>query len=578
MKLFMRYLRNHIGKCLFALSAKFIGAITDLWIPILLATLIDEIAIKGDKQEALLWGVYMLAAATFSFVSNFSANYMASTISTAVGREVRRDLFGKSVYLSASQIDNITVSSLETRLTSDTYNIQQVLSMMFRLGVRAPVLLIGGIFMSYILDPVLALILTLTLPLIVIIVFIISSRGIKLYSNVQKNEDRMAGCVRENVVGIRVIKALAAKKFETNKFGDINTDLTNSDIDATSNMVMSNPLVTVILNLSSVIVLYVGAHRVSAGYCDEGVLLAFITYFTIISAALMNLSRIFIMATKGLASGNRIESVLQHEPDLLVTEKEDRREGLPYIYFDNVSFSYHANDDSEQEHEMNIKNITLGLEKGQTLGILGPTGSGKSTLLLLLMRFYDVTQGAIYIDGVNVKSIPLETLHKKFGVTLQSDYLFSDSILENICFGRTLEMNDVEQSIQVAQAKNFINSYDETYDYKLAIKGSNLSGGQKQRLLIARAVAGSPDVLILDDSSSALDYKTDSLLRQELQKVQGSTTTVLVAQRISSIKDADIILVLEKGEILDVGKHDDLMQRCESYKTLSEHQLGVLEE
>ncbi|MFI3238663.1 MAG: ABC transporter ATP-binding protein [Lachnospiraceae bacterium] len=575
MKVFTNYLKNHIWKSGIALTAKFLGALTDLWIPIILATIIDEIAVQEDIPLTLKWGGYMLLVAFASLVFNFTANFLASVIAGRVGQAVRRDLFGKIMYLSAAQVDEITLSSLETRLTSDTYNIQQVIAMMLRMGVRAPVLLVGGICMSFFLDPVLAIIITLVMPIIIIFVMIIAKRGLTLYKNVQAGEDAMASCVRENVLGIRVIKALAAKDFETQKFRDINQNLTDSDIKATANMVLSNPFANGVLNIGSVLIVLVGGYRVAAGACDVGVLLAFATYFTIISAALMSISRIFIMTTKGLASGNRIQEVLDREEDLVI-EKEEKRDDVPYIYFDHVNFSYHVRKNAKQE--MNLKNITIGLEKGQTLGVLGATGSGKSTLLLLLMRFYDVTDGNIYIDGENIKGIPLETLHKKFGVTLQSDYLFSDSILENICFGRDLEMEDVEKSLHVAQAEKFVNSYDETYDYKLAIKGSNLSGGQKQRLLIARAVAGSPDILILDDSSSALDYKTDSLLRKELQKVQHKTTTVLVAQRISSIKDADIIVILDKGEIVDMGKHEELMDRCTLYQDLSAHQLGSMGE
>lgn len=547
----------------------------DLVIPVILATLIDEIAQQHDVMLAVRWGGYMLIVSFITWIFNFSANYISSMVSGAVGYSIRKDLFGKSVYLSAAQIDYISVASLETRLTSDTYNIQQVISTMLRMGVRAPVLLIGAIFISFTLDPVLALIITGVMPVIIIAVSIISKRGLPLYGVVQRGEDDMAGCVRENVLGIRVIKALGAKFFETEKFREINDNLTKSDIKATANMILTNPVANMILNIASVLVLFVGAYRVNSGHCDVGVLLAFITYFTIILGALMNISRIFIMTTKGIASGDRIQQVMNYEQDLLVSETKDKKDA-PYIYFENVSFAYNAN--MASQHQMNLQNISFGLEKGQTLGILGATGSGKSTLLLLLMRFYDVTKGNVYIGGKNIRGIPLENLHKKFGVALQSDYLFSDTILENICFGRELQEDEVDQSLEVSQAKNFVSAYPEGYDYKLAIKGSNLSGGQKQRLLIARAVASSPEILILDDSSSALDYKTDSLLRQELNKVQGDTTTVLVAQRISSVKDSDLIIILDEGKIIDMGKHDDLMKRCKVYQDLSAHQLGVIGE
>lgn len=575
MELFATYLKQHKWKTSFGLILKFCGSLTDLLIPVILATLIDEITPLNDMWLSVRWGSYMFVVALATYILNFSANYLASIISGKVGYSIRKDLFSKIVYLSAGQIDEATVSSLETRITSDTYNIQQVISTVLRMGVRAPVLLLGAICISFTLDPVLAIIITLSMPVIIGVVAFISKRGLPLYSSVQKNEDDMAGCVRENVTGIRVIKALSAKTFETEKFAKINDSLTDSDIKATTNMILTNPLANMILNISSALVILVGAYRVLNGYCDIGVLLAFVTYFTIILGALMNISRIFIMTTKGLASGDRIKQILDLEDDLVVTEEVEEKVDVPYIHFENVNFSYPSNDEQTGH---NLTDINFSLEKGQTLGILGATGSGKSTLLLLLMRFYDVCDGGIYIDGVNVKSIPLETLHKKFGVALQSDYLFSESILENICFGRELEAEEVEQSLKIAQADEFVHSYEEDYDHKLAIKGSNLSGGQKQRLLIARAVAGSPEILILDDSSSALDYKTDSLLRKELQKVQSSTTTVLVAQRISSVKDADVIIILDEGKILDIGNHEDLLKRCKKYQNLSKHQLGSIKE
>lgn len=571
MKVFQKYISIYKwGSCL-GLTTKFLGTLTELWIPMILAMIIDEVALQKDVGLTMKWGGYMFIVCIISLIFNFVANFLASKISSLVGRDIRRDMFEKIMYLSAAQVDKVTISSLETRMTSDTYNVQQVMAMMLRMGVRAPVLLIGSVLMSFLLDPVLAWIIVIIMPIILGVVYFISKKGLGLYKDVQINEDAMASCVRENVLGIRVIKALAARDFEVDKFENINLELTRSDMKATANMVLSNPLVNVVLNVGSVIVIWIGAYRVTGGACESGVLLAFITYFTSILAALMNMSRIFIMTTKGLASGNRIQEVFDFEMDLELEAVESKPQA-PYIYFDKVNFSYHKG----EQQKMNLRNINVSLNKGETLGVIGATGSGKSTLLLLLMRFYDVTKGGIYIEGRNIKSIPLAELHQMFGVTLQSDYLFSDTILENICFGRNLEIEEIKESTKVAQAEQFIESYEEGLEYQLAIKGSNLSGGQKQRLLIARAVAGAPEILILDDSSSALDYKTDSLLRQELNKVHKETTTIMVAQRISSIKDADVILILDEGEIVDIGKHEELLERCDLYRSLSEHQLGAM--
>lgn len=572
MKIFVTYIGKYKWRSLLGLSGKFLGTLTELWIPMILATIIDDIALKEDLGLTLQWGGYMLIVCIISLILNLLANYLSSKVASFIGHDMREDMFQKIMYLSSAQVDKLTISSLETRMTSDSYNIQQVMAMLLRMGIRAPVLLIGSVFMSFLLDPVLACIILFIMPVILVIVYVISKRGILFYKDVQLSEDGLASCVRENVLGIRVIKALSAKNFETSKFASVNKKLTQSDIKATANMIISNPLINGILNVGSVAVIWFGASRVVNGACESGVLLAFITYFTSILAALMNMSRIFIMTTKGMASGNRIQEIFDFQPDLKVISSEPKSD-LPFIHFQDVSFSYQGT----QQAQMNLSHITFSLNKGETLGIIGATGSGKSTLLLLLMRFYDVTDGAIYINGENIKSIPLAQLHQMFGVSLQSDYLFSDTILENICFGRNLEVTEIKDSAKVAQAEQFITAYDEQFDFKLAIKGSNLSGGQKQRLLIARAVAADPDILVLDDSTSALDYKTDSLLRQELYTAYKDTTTIMVAQRISSIKDADLILILDNGEIIDVGKHETLIERCDLYRNISEHQLGAME-
>lgn len=582
MHLLKQYLSEYKTSTILALIIKFVGTLGDLVIPLILAKMIDDIAPQKDISLACYWGSLMLVAALITVILNVKANHMSSRISRDVGHNVRRDLYEKTMYLSATQIDKITVSSLETRMTSDIYNIQQVVATMLRMGVRAPIIFLGGVIVSFTLDVVLTCVMIAMMPIIAIIIVIISKRGLGLYEQMQTNEDKMVSRVRENVSGIRVIKALSSKQYETDKFEETNIILKNSDIKATANMVLSSPSITMFLNIGTVLVIYVGAYRVINGYCEIGVILAFITYFTVILNALIAISRIFIMSTKGVASANRVQEVLELEEDLIVVDEATEMQmikyltKMPHICFENVSFAYDRV--FENENEMNLQRINFKLNKGETLGIIGATGSGKSTLLMLLMRFYDASIGNIYIDGKNIKTIPLETLHGMFGVVLQSDYLFNDTILENISFGRELSKDEVEESAKIAQASKFVSSYDNTYSHKLAIKGSNLSGGQKQRLLIARAVADSPEILILDDSSSALDYKTDSALRHELKKARANTTTVLVAQRVSAIMNAQLILVLDEGKIIAQGTHEELLEICDSYKTLSEHQLGAIHE
>lgn len=576
MKLLKNYLNKHTTLIILEILTKFLGTLGDLIIPLILATIIDDIAPLYDIPLLILWGLLMFIVSLLTMLLNRSANRKATLIARATCEEVRKDLFHQIMNLSARQIDEITIPSLETRLTSDTYNIQQVVAMMLRIGLRAPILLIGGIITSFLLDPVLALILVAIVPIIFITVYGLSKRGILLYHSMQKSEDELIGLVRENVSGIRVIKALSTKSHEIFKFAKKNDLLTDHDILATINMVKSNPLITLFLNIGSVIVIYLGALRYINGLCDLGDILAIVTYFTVISNALITISRIFIMATKGLASANRIQEILEYENDFIPQPKSDSvsisKERVPHISFDHVSFSYNANKDVPTLH---LNDITFKIDHGQTLGIIGPTGSGKTTLLLLLMRFYDITNGCIRINNTDITSIDDATLHNMFGVAFQSEHLFHDTIAENISFGRDLSLDKIENAAKLAQATDFINSYSDSYNHTLAIRGSDLSGGQKQRLLIARAVADSPDILILDDSSSALDYKTDATLRKDLHYALDATTTIIVAQRISSISHADLILVLSEGSIIGQGTHQELLRTCPWYGELNKHQLDL---
>ncbi len=591
MNLFKHYLSKHTFRVAAEITAKFLGTLGDLLIPLILATIIDDIAPLNDIPLLLLWGGLMMIVSILTLYLNRTANAQAAWIAKSTSEEVRKDLFDQIMNLSARQIDKLTISSLETRLTSDTYNIQQVIAMMLRIGLRAPILLLGGIITSFMLDSVLTLILVAIVPIICVTVYILSKRGILLYRNMQKSEDELVGLIRENITGIRIIKALSTTSYEVFKFADSNDMLTDNDIKATVNMIKSNPLITLFLNLGSVIVIYIGAYRYLNGYCDIGDILAIVTYFTVIANALITLSRIFIMATRGLASANRIQEVLDYGDDFVISSSDTPNKtetesmaisevsDLPHIVFDHVSFSYNGStalhEDSKQRQFLHLHNVSFQLGSGQTLGIIGPTGSGKSTLLLLLMRFYDINHGCIRINGEDITTLDSATLHEMFGVVFQSDHLFHDTISENISFGRNLPRKEIERAAHIAQASNFIESYEDTYEHQLAIKGSNLSGGQKQRLLIARAVANAPQILILDDSSSALDYRTDAALRQELRTAYTHTTTIIVAQRVSAISHADLILVLQEGEVIGKGTHEDLLKNCPWYYELSKHQLDL---
>jgi ATP-binding cassette subfamily B protein len=438
-----------------------------------------------------------------------------------------------------------------------------MIGMMQRIGVRAPIILVGGIIITSTLEPVLTLILLGVFPFLSIIVFFVSKKGIPLYTKLQETTDRMTRVVRENITGVRVIKALSKGNYEKSRFYNVNQDVVDKELAAGTLMAITNPTLSLLLNMGLTLVVVVGAYRVNSGASEPGKIVALLSYFMIMLHAVMAITRIFIVFSKATASAMRIAEVLDTEEDLKEIEAEPVKSEY-HIEFDNVTFSY--------AKEPCITDISFGIRKGESLGIIGSTGSGKTTLIHLLMRFYDVDSGSIRINGEDIRSIDKQILRKKFGVAFQNDVLFADSIYENIKLGRELTKEQAMKAVADAQAYSFVNEYDEKLDFKLTIKGSNLSGGQKQRLLIARALAGDPEILILDDSSSALDYKTDSMLRKAIRENHKDTTSIIITQRISSVMKLDNILVLEEGQMAGYGSHEELLKTCSVYQEIYQSQ------
>ncbi len=577
MKTVFFYLKPYILRMILGMTVKFTGTIMELFLPWLLSKLIDEIVPRKNMREILFYGFLMLVCSVIGWVGNVTANRMASRVARNTTERLRHDLFAKISYLSCRQTDDFTIASLESRLTSDTYNIHQMIGMMQRLGIRAPILLLGGITMSMFLDPVLTLVLLAVLPFVAVTVFSISRRGIPLYTKLQRAVDRMVRVVRENASGIRVIKALSKTEYEKKRFQDANQNIVDRETKASVTMAASQPLMNLFLNTGLTLVVVAGAFRVNTGKSQTGIILAFLTYFTIILNAMLSINRMFMMFSKGSASARRIQEVLEAPEDLKVLAPEEQKASKPagqkaespyHVLFDHVSFTYHLG-----RPEV-ISNISFALKKGETLGIIGPTGCGKSTILYLLIRFYDANSGTIRINGEDVRTIPFEELHKKFGIVFQNDVLFADTVGENIRFGRQVSPEELERAVDCAQASSFIQELEGGLDYRLAIRGSNLSGGQKQRVLLSRALALPPEILILDDSSSALDYQTDARLRKALAEHFQGTTTIIVAQRASSIRHADHILMLENGREIGYGTHEELLATCEPYRQICISQMG----
>ena len=594
-KIISFYLKPYYKRMGIGFAVKFTGSIMDLCIPWVLAYVIDNVIPMKSLQKIYLWGGVMIFCSFVAVAFNIIANRMASKVASEATQIIRHDLFAKTMYLSARQTDAFTKPSLISRLTTDTYNVNQMIGRIQRLGVRAPILLVGGIIFTMALDPVLASILLLVMPVLALVMAAVSRKGMPLYRKLQETADKFVCLVREDIAGIRVIKALSKMDYEKDKFDRVNTMVVTCERNAEQTMAVLNPAMNILLNLGLVGVILAGAYRVNAGTSEVGKILAFMTYFTIILNAMMSISRMFVIINKAVASGARIEQVLDCEEDMVrifgdecgvkagkergeepgekpgekLGEGAGKEEQGQYgeIVFDHVTFSYNKN-------EPNLNDISFCVNKGEMLGVIGATGSGKTTLAALLMRLVDVDQGRILIQGQDIRSMEKKELQKKFGVVFQNDIIFEDSIFENVRMGRELSREDVRKALGYAQADEFTREKERNEGAMLDIKGANLSGGQKQRILIARALAAKPDILILDDSSSALDYRTDAKLRKQLKEHFRNTTTIMIAQRISSVMHADHILVLEDGEMIGYGTHEELIEQCQVYKEISRSQTG----
>lgn len=635
--IFTHYLRPFYNRILYGFIIKFTGTLMDLFLPWILAYMIDSVIPSRNRTNIFLWGLGMIACSFIAVTLNIIANRMASKVSSEATEIIRHDLFHTISYLSSTQTDRFTKPSLISRLTSDTYNVHNMIGRMQRLGIRAPILLIGGICVTLTLDPVLSFVLICILPFITILMIHVSKKSIPLYTRLQQSTDSFIRDVREAINGMRVIKALSKGNYEKDKFNIYNTEVTDNEKKASITMAMINPYMNLLLNIGLILVIVVGAWRVNEGLTQVGKILAFLTYFTLILNAMLSISRMFIIFSKAAASADRIMEIIECNDldidsisDDLATFQIDMSskstnikhtskhttdvEHDSFIEFEHVWFSYQTPeppdttltnelglsssrhltslnrgqnfakqfatlatreggkcvDSTLVDESYSLQNINFSINKGDTLGIIGATGSGKSTILQLLLRFYSPTKGTIYINGTDIKKIPLKDLRQKFGIVFQNDILFKDTILENIRLGRELSQNDIKQALEHSMADEFVTDLNST----LTIKGANLSGGQKGRILIARALAAKPEILLLDDSSSALDYKTDALLREQLRDHFKTTTKIIIAQRISSIMHAKHILVMDDGKMIDYGTHEQLLTRCSIYQDISRSQMG----
>ena len=561
------YIKPWWGYILLTMVIKLAGTLVELLIPLLMEIILDKKVPEGAQGAIYGYGGLMLLCAVAALAFNILANRMAAKSSGRITLAVRHDLFAKLQGLSSRQLDELTTPSAVSRLTSDTYNINQFLTRFQRMGIRAPMLLIGGVVMMLSMDAVLALVLVALLPVIGVVAYFVTRISVPMHLKQQEELDSMVRTVQENITGVRVIKALSKTDYEKKRFHGVNERLSLQTLKAGAVTAITNPVASLVLNLGLTLAVVLGAWRVNAGNTESGVIVAFLQYFTYILNAMLGITRIFVMWSKGEASAKRVAEVLAQPEDLQVQPGTEAEETAAHIEFRNVSFSYTG-------VGKNLSNMSFRLEKGQTLGILGATGSGKSTLIHLLLRLYDPDEGQILIDGQDIRSIPKDDLRAKFGVVFQNDFVTEGNIADNIRFFRQLPEERLWEAAEDAQAATFIRGRKDNMEAEVVVRGNNLSGGQKQRLLIARALAADPEILVLDDASSALDYQTDSDLRGALRKHYRNTTTVLVAQRVSSLRHADLILVLEEGCVIGAGNHETLLESCEEYRLIAHTQMG----
>ena len=586
MKYIFRYMKKYGWWVVLAIVLKFISTICELTIPYILEHIIDKIVPLGDMPTVLKWGLLMFAAAILAWFFNVSANRTAIRNAHFISYDIRQALFMKTMNLTGKQFDKVGLPSLISRMTSDSYNVQGAAQQLQSMCVRAPMMLIGGLGMMMVMDMNLALILIAMLPVLFAIILLISSRGIPLFRIVQQKLDNVVRIMRENITGIWVVKALSKTEYETKRFEKANQDMMESDVYAGTTMAIPGPLMQLLLNIGLSVVVLFGAQRVNAGLTDKGVILAFLTYFNMITMGVMGLNRIFISLSRASASANRMGEIIDLPLDENVIPEEEglKPHGDEFIRFEHVDFSYvddlsqSSADFAGGERENALTDIDFALKKGESLGIIGPTGCGKTTIINLLMHFYDASKGAIFVDGRDVRTYEKDELHRKFGTVFQNDMIFKETLRENINFGRDIPDEKIRQSIEDAQVADYIDSLDEGLMYEAGIKGGNLSGGQKQRILVARSLAGSPEILILDDSSSALDYKTDSAMRKAIAMHHQDATVIMIAQRVSSVMNMTNILVMDNGACIGYGTHEQLLKNCPAYKEIYDTQMGAMAE
>lgn len=564
-----KYFKNYKKQMIFAPLCKLIESITELIIPILIANMIDIGVANHDKNYILIYGAIVIGLNVVAILAAFVCQKLTAKACTGIGRDMRTNMYNKINMFSHGELDKFSTASINNRITHDVDKVTNATSKFLRMVMRAPFLLIGSIIMAMTINLKLSLVFVVVSPLIVAVVFIIMKKTTPLYAKTQNNLDNVGNLTRENLQGCRVVRAFNKQEYENARFKEASNKLKKSSIKVNMVSTLLTPLNKIIINFAIVLVLWYGGIQVNAGGLTSGQIIAFLNYLTQIGSSLVSIANIIISFIKAITCGKRIIEIMDTPVSITAPETIEinrQVDGVVSDYiieYNKVTFTYAG------AEKPAFKDLSIKVKRGETIGIIGGTGSGKSSVCYLIPRFYDATKGQVLLNGVDVKSYDLFDLRSHIGIVPQKAVLFSGSLRENMCWNKQDATDEeIMQALKIAQADDFVNELDNGLNYKVLAGGKNFSGGQRQRLTIARALVGNPDVLIMDDSASALDFATDYKLRKAIKNNTNNMTVFIISQRVNTIKNADQIVVLDKGNIVGIGTHADLLENCDVYKEI----------
>lgn len=565
----MGYLKNYKKEIIVAPVTKMIETITELVIPLLIASMIDVGVANHDKRYIFIYGAIVIALNIVGIVSAVVCQKLAARAGCGVGKDMRSKIYAKINTFSHNELDKFTTATINNRITHDVERVSGAISRFLRVVMRYPFLLIGSIIMAMTIDLKLSLIFLVVAPLVIGLVVVIMKITAPLYDKTQKHLDRVSNLTRENLQGSRVIRAFNKQQYEENRFDQATKDLSSSKIKVTMVSTLLTPINTIIINFAIVVVLWYGGYQVNLGGLTTGQIIAFINYLTQISAALITIANVIIEFIKAVNCGKRICEIMDIEPQIVnpktieISRAQDGIEFENSVEFNKVTFAY------ENAERPAFRDLTLKVKRGQTIGVIGGTGSGKSSVCYLIPRFYDATKGSVKVNGVDVKDYDLTDLRSRIGIVPQKAILFSGSLRDNMSWQKPDATDEeIMEAIRIAQAEEFVKELDNGLGFRVLAGGKNFSGGQRQRLTIARALVGKPDILIMDDSASALDFATDYKLRKAIKNDTNNMTVFIISQRVNTIKNADQIVVLDKGEVVGIGTHKELLEKCSVYNEI----------